>query len=162
MLRKLMAQHVYTVKKVDFDRFHAEQYRVRRDFDRIFKEDADPKDIEIMLEKYELYIEQYFEPYVAMHDCRQHSNLWGKMVLWGDKALETDHFGYYKPVLLHGEPKEASFTEQYPHQIGAWVYDHQYLNADFNYNDLESEYLSREKRSDVSAADAKQTLDNLH
>ena len=40
-----------------------------------------------MLEKYEYYIEQTFEPYAAMHESRQHSNLWGKMVLWGDEAL---------------------------------------------------------------------------
>ena len=25
---------------------------------------------------------------------------------------------------------------------GAWVYDHQYLDAKFNYNDLEKEYLA--------------------
>ena len=34
-----------------------------------------------------------------MHECRPHSNLWGKHVLWGDEALATDHIGYYKPVL---------------------------------------------------------------
>ena len=119
-----MAQHVYTIRRTDFDRFHSEQYRVRRDFDKIFAADADPKLIELTLEKYELYIEKYFEPYAAMHDCRQHSNLCGKMVLWGDKALATDHYGYYKPVLVHGEPKHADFTEQYPHMVGAWVYDH--------------------------------------
>jgi hypothetical protein len=160
MLRKLMAQHVYTIRRTDFDRFHDEQYRVRRDFDKIFTDNADPKAVEIMLEKIELYIEKYFEPYAAMHDSRQHSNLWGKMVLWGDEALATDHFGYYKPVLLYGEPNQADFTEQYPHMVGAWVYDHQYLNADFNYEDLESEYLQRESRSSVSASDVKKTLDN--
>jgi hypothetical protein len=136
-----MAQHVHTIRRTDFDRFHEEQYRVRRDFDRILAEDADPKDIELTLEKYELYIEKYFEPYAAMHECRQHSNLWGKMVLWGDKALDTDHFGYYKPVLVHGEATETEFNEQYPHIVGMWVYDHQYLDSEFNYDDLESEYL---------------------
>ncbi len=65
-----MAQHVYTIRRTDFDRFHSEQYRVRRDFDKIFAADADPKLIELTLEKYELYIEKYFEPYAAMHDCR--------------------------------------------------------------------------------------------
>ena len=152
MLRKLLAQHVYTIRRTDFDRFHDEQYTVRRDFDRIFAQNADSKDIELTLEKYELYIEKYFEPYAAMHECRQHSNLWGKMVLWGDKALATDHFGYYKPVLVHGKPTEVDFTEQYPHMVGAWVYDHQYLDAEFNYNDLESEYL---KNQSQSAADLK-------
>ena len=150
-----MAQHVHTIRRTDFDRFHDEQYRVRRDFDKIFAENADSKLIELTLEKYELYIEKYFEPYAAMHDCRQHSNLWGKMVLWGDKALATDHFGYYKPVLVHGEPSKADFTEQYPHMVGAWVYDHQYLNAEFNYNDLESEYLKKEHSSVTTASQAK-------
>ena len=68
---------------------------MRRDFDRISAPGADPKDIEWTLEKYELYIETHFEPYAAMHECRQHSNLWGKHVLWGDAALATDHFGFY-------------------------------------------------------------------
>ena len=104
MLRKLLSQHVYTIKRTDFDRFHDEQYRVRRDFDKIFKADAEPKAIELMLEKYFLYIEEHFEPYAAMHESRQHSNLWGKHVLWGDKALATDHFGFYKQVGLHPEP----------------------------------------------------------
>ena len=98
MLRKLMSQHVITIKRCDLDRFYDEQYRVRRDFDKIYKPDANPKEIELMLEKYELYIQNHFEPYFAMHECRTHSNLWGKMVLWGDKALMTDHIGYYAPV----------------------------------------------------------------
>jgi hypothetical protein len=34
-LRKLFAQHVFTVRRTNFDRFHEEQYRVRRDFDKI-------------------------------------------------------------------------------------------------------------------------------
>ena len=37
MLRKLMAQNVHTIKRVNFDRFHDEQYRVRRDFDKIYR-----------------------------------------------------------------------------------------------------------------------------
>ena len=78
---------------------------------REFSFDADPKDQELTIEKYELYIEKYFEPYAAMHECRQHSNLWGKMVLWGDAALATDHFGYYKPVLVHGKPSNVDFNE---------------------------------------------------
>ena len=120
---------------------------MRKDFDRIFSSSATDKDVELTLEKYELYIQKYFEPYVAMHDSRQHSNLWGKMVLWGDEALATDHFGYYKPIKVHGEPTQVEFTEQYPHMVGAWVYDHQYLNAEFNYADLESEYLTKQSQS---------------
>lgn len=34
-LRKLLALHVFTVRRPNLDRFHEEQYRVRRDFDKI-------------------------------------------------------------------------------------------------------------------------------
>ena len=64
-----------------------------------------------MLEKYETYIENTFEPYAAMHECRQHSNLWGKMVSYGDKALETDNIGFYKPVPVFGVPSENDYHE---------------------------------------------------
>merc|ERR1711935_219993 len=37
MLRKLNSQHVNAMKKVNFDKFYDEQYRVRRDFDKIFR-----------------------------------------------------------------------------------------------------------------------------
>ena len=105
MLRKLFAQHVWTIRRTNYDLFHEEQYRVRRDFDRILAADADPKDVEVTLEKYERYIEQNFEPYAAMHECRPHSNLWGKHVLWGDEALATDHIGFYSgKVKAFGEP----------------------------------------------------------
>ena len=43
-----------------------------------------------MLEKYEAYIEKYFEPYAAMHESRMHYNLWGKSLLYGPAALATD------------------------------------------------------------------------
>ena len=120
-----------------------EQARVRKDFDRIMADGADAKDIEHTLEKYELYIETHFEPYASMHESRKHSNLWGKMVLWGDKALETDHFGYYsKNVPVYGKPSEVDYHEEYPHMVSAWVYDHQYLDTTFDYNDLEKDYLT--------------------
>ena len=70
MLRKLEAQHIWTIKRVNIDRFHDEQYRVRRDFDKIFSGDATDDEINTMLEKYELYIEHAFEPYAAMHESR--------------------------------------------------------------------------------------------
>jgi len=134
---------------------------VRRDFDKILNS-KDEKEVNLMIEKYELYIERYFEPYAAMHESRQHSNLWGKMLLYGPQALATDHIGYYKPVLLHGEPTSVHFHEQYPHMVTAWVYDHKYLNEDFNYNDLESEYISKEKKSGQTSDQLKQTLDQAH
>ena len=100
-----------------------------------------------MLEKYELFIERSFEPYAAMHESRPHSNLWGKHLLYGNAALSTDHIGYYQPVLLHGKPTEVHFHEQYPHMVTAWVYDHTYMNDDFNYADLERNYLDSEAKS---------------
>jgi hypothetical protein len=132
---------VFTIRRPNFERFHEEQYRVRRDFEKILNS-KDEKEIQIMLEKYELYMEKFFEPYAAMHESRPHSNLFGKMLQYGPEALATDHIGYYKPVLLNGQPSTVQFHEQYPHQVTAWVYDHQYLNEDFNYDDLEKQYLN--------------------
>ena len=137
-----MAMHIHTIKRVNFDRFHDEQYLVRRDFDKIFS-NPDSEEVQAMLDKYEYFIESNFEPYAAMHESRQHSNLWGKMVLWGDDALATDHVGFYsKNVLLHEAPSAGHFHEQYPHMVGAWMYDNQYMNTDFNYDDLEAQYES--------------------
>lgn len=31
-----MSMHVFSVKRPDFDRFYDEQYKVRRDFDKIY------------------------------------------------------------------------------------------------------------------------------
>ena len=139
MIRKLMAQHIFTVKNVNYDRFYAEQYRVRKDFDAILAEDACPKLTELTIEKYELYIEDAFEPYAAMHECRPHSNLWGKHVLWGDKALETDHVGFYtQEVSAFAQPTDVAFHEEYPHMVSAWVYDHTYLDPEFDYEDREA------------------------
>ena len=68
-----------------------------------------------MLEKYELFIEHNFEPYASMHESRPHSNLWGKMLIYNQTALDTDHIGYYKPVLTMGAPTPVQFNEEYPH-----------------------------------------------
>ena len=159
MIRKLLAQHVFTIRRSNLDRFYDEQARVRKDFDKIFAKDADPKLVELTLEKYELYMEKYFEPYAAMHECRPHSNLWGKHVLWGDAALATDHFGYYSPVLAHGEPTQVAFHEEYPHMVSAWMYDEMYLDAEFNYDDLEAQYLAQQSSSTETAADMRTRLD---
>ena len=87
-----------------------------------------------MIEKYELFIEQNFEPYAAMHESRQHSNLWGKMVLWQDEALMTDHIGFYSQnQLVNPLPSSGNFHEEYPHHSQAWMYDDLYVNQEFNY-----------------------------
>ena len=90
-----------------------------------------------------------------MHECRPHSNLHGKLLVYGPKALETDHIGYYKPVPLHGTPTEAHYHEEYPHMAGAWIYDHQYLNDDFDYSDLEKQYLDIQSISTQTSGEAK-------
>ena len=160
MIRKLGAEHIWAIRRTNYDRFYDMQYKVRRDFDRILAADADPKDVELTLEKYELYIEHAFEPYAAMHSCRQHSNLWGKDVLWGDAALATDHIGFYSgTVKAFGEPSEGNYHEEYPHMVTAWVYDHAYLDAEFDYEDLENKYLASEAKSDETATDARKRID---
>ena len=161
MLRKLLAQHVFTIRRTNFDRFHDEQYRVRRDFDKILNS-TDDQEVNAMIEKYELYIEKYFEPYSAMHESRVHSNLWGKHLLYGPTALATDQIGYNKPVLLSGEPTSVHFHEQYPHMVTAWVDDHKYLNEDFDYNDLEKQYLDNELKSVSTPGSLKEKLDQAH
>ena len=108
-----MSKHIHTIKRVNFDRFHDEQYTVRRDFDAIFAHpDKESDEVQAMLDKYEHFISENFEPYAAMHESRQHSNLWGKMVLWGDDALATDHVGFYsKNVLVNAAPTAGHFHE---------------------------------------------------
>ena len=116
-----------------------------------------------MLEKYELYIEHAFEPYAAMHESRQHSNLWGKMVLWHDDALATDHIGFYsKNVLVNPTPGAASFHEEYPHQIQGWMYDDHYVNAEFNYEDEEAKYQQAQNSSASDPQSLRRELDNSH
>lgn len=46
--------------------------------------------------------------------------------------------------------------------VTAWVYDHKYLNDDFNYEDLEKEYLEKENKQRTSPEDLKQRLDQAH
>ncbi len=72
---------MFTVKRPNYERFYDEQYRVRKDFDSILNS-SDEKEKQIMLEKYELFIERNFEPYAAMHESRPHSNLQGKYLLY--------------------------------------------------------------------------------
>ena len=45
--------------------------------------------------------------------------------------------------------------------VTAWIYDHQYLDAEFNYADLEKEYLAGTQMA-AEAGDAKQQLDAAH
>ena len=134
---------------------------MRQDFEKIYKS-KDEQEVNVMLDKYEHFIERYFEPYAAMHESRPHSNLWGKNLLFNDTALQTDQIGYYKPVSVTGEPTSVHFLEQYPHMVTAWVYDHKYLSDDFNYDDLEKKYLDDQTKTTQNIGDLKQQLDEAH
>ena len=109
-MRKLFAEHVFTVRRPNFDRFYDEHQKIRTDFDKIYKS-KDALEVQVMLEKYETYVERQFEPYAAMHASRPHSNLWGKDLVFNDAALQTDHVGYYKELPINGIPTEVHFHE---------------------------------------------------
>lgn len=46
--------------------------------------------------------------------------------------------------------------------VTAWVYDHKYLNEDFNYDDLESDYMNKQEKSQQTPESLKQQLDEAH
>eukprot|EP00349_Pseudokeronopsis_sp_Brazil_P001237 CAMPEP_0202956692 /NCGR_PEP_ID=MMETSP1396-20130829/1194_1 /ASSEMBLY_ACC=CAM_ASM_000872 /TAXON_ID= /ORGANISM="Pseudokeronopsis sp., Strain Brazil" /LENGTH=146 /DNA_ID=CAMNT_0049673825 /DNA_START=103 /DNA_END=543 /DNA_ORIENTATION=- len=143
------------------ERFHSEQYQARRDFEQLLNS-TDEKERAAMLEKYELFIEANFEPYAAMHECRPHSNLWGKHLNYPAEALASDPIGYYKPKTLYESATDVHFHEEYPHMVTAWVYDEKFLNDDFNYEDMEAKYLAQEQMNKVEPQDTKRKIDAVH
>jgi hypothetical protein len=46
--------------------------------------------------------------------------------------------------------------------VTAWVYDHKYLNDDFNYADLEKSYIDSQASSTNDASGLKSQLDEAH
>jgi hypothetical protein len=46
--------------------------------------------------------------------------------------------------------------------VTAWVYDHKYLNDDFNYEDLEKQYLDAQAGSGSDPSALKKELDAAH
>ena len=46
--------------------------------------------------------------------------------------------------------------------VTAWVYDHKYLNEDFNYEDLEKKYLDHQISQGGSPQELRQSLDQAH
>ena len=69
MLRKLQYQHIFNDNYINLDQFYADQQQVRADFESVINS-KDETEIEAMLEKYELFIEEKFEPYAALHESR--------------------------------------------------------------------------------------------
>ena len=43
--------------------------------------------------------------------------------------------------------------------VSAWVYDHHYLDSEFDYEDLEKKYLQQEASNGESAEDTRRKLD---
>ena len=46
--------------------------------------------------------------------------------------------------------------------VSAWVYDHKYMNEDFDYNDLEKQYLESEVKQGGNPETLKEKLDEAH
>ena len=47
--------------------------------------------------------------------------------------------------------------------ISGWVYDQQYMNDDFNYEDLEQQYLDNQaKNKNIDSRSLKEQLDQAH
>ena len=46
--------------------------------------------------------------------------------------------------------------------VTGWVYDHKYLSEDFNYEDLETDYLNKQSKERSSPEDLKLKLDQAH
>ena len=43
--------------------------------------------------------------------------------------------------------------------VSAWVYDHHYLDSEFNYEDLERKYLAQQASNGETAQDARRRID---
>lgn len=46
--------------------------------------------------------------------------------------------------------------------VSAWVYDHKYMSDDFNYDDLESQYLQNQTKNTGNSQSIKEQLDQAH
>ena len=65
---------------------------------------------------------------------------------------------------MHGTPTDVHFYEEYPQMVTAWIYDHKYMSDDFNYADVEKNYLKSQDQivKDVVASETKEKLDQAH
>lgn len=60
-----MALHIHAVKATNYDRFLEEARKAREDFEAI-KNTDNQRHIEATLEKYENFIEYYYDPYASL------------------------------------------------------------------------------------------------
>ena len=105
---------IFVTGPSQLDQFLEEIWAARADFDKILNSN-DQWLINITLEKYELYIQDHFEPDFPLHVSRPHSNMHQKMIIYSDSQLASDPIGYYsKDRLVTGERLESGFNEEYP------------------------------------------------
>ena len=111
-----------------------------------------------MLEKYEIYIENYFEPDFPLHQSRPHSPMYGKIPIFSDSQLASDPIGYYsKNLLVSGEPIGSGFHEEYPNASHSWYYEQYFIDPTFDYTYTEDKYKVNESKEDF-----KKKLDVSH
>lgn len=65
MLRKQIALNIHSVHNFNIHKFAEDSRRIRDDFDKLWN-GVSPKEEEVMMEKYFLYIEKHFDPYMPM------------------------------------------------------------------------------------------------
>lgn len=145
-LRKLMAAHINCTRGKNYERFFEESRKVREDFDNLLENEHDTILYETMVEKYELLIEQLFEPDASLNPSRPYSNLNGKLVLFSDTCLQSDPIGYYKERQVTGKPTGVGFFEEYPDQGNSWVYADYDIDDIHEYKDNETQYKGTQKQ----------------
>ena len=155
-LRKLFAAHIHCTRNKNFPLFHDLARATREDFDKLY-ESEDPTLLDVTVEKYELMIEELFEPDASLNHTRPYSNLNGKLILYGNDALQSDPIGYYKQRSVTGKPSGVGFYEEYPDHGHAWVYTSVTDEDLVGMEDDELEY-----RVDESKDEVRKHLDELH
>ena len=157
VLRKLQSIHYWTCGHNCYETYMAESWKARQDFDKIWNS-TDPVEIDAMLQKYETFIEDHFEPDFAQHKSRPHGDQHGKLLSYSDHQFEADPIGYYsKKMLVSGEPSQAGFYEEYPNMTGSWMYTTSFTNDNFDYSDDTKAY-----DTSLGPEEMKQKLDDAH
>ena len=156
-LRKMQNLHFWTCNNADYENYMEESWKVRQDFDKIWNS-KDTVAIDAMLDKYEFFIEEHFEPDFPLHKSRPHADNHGKVLNWTDEHIATDPIGYYsQDKLVSGEPTGVGFYEEYPNMTGGWVYTTHTSNEDFDYTDDINDYKPK-----IGQEDFRQKLDDQH
>ena len=111
-----------------------------------------------MLEKYEIFIANYFEPDFPLHHSRPHSPMYGKLNIFTDTQLASDPIGYYSQnKLISGQPMGAGFHEEYPNSSHSWYYESYFTDPTFDYKYTENNYKTSDSKEEF-----KKKLDESH